>query len=121
MDEKRTARDSFSHLQFLYKDLGISSALLVFFAAGGRQIVRRPFGKTTLGLKVGEGLRREGDELAQAHFPRLGFHKLDQLFADAPVLMQRADIEACQFAFFCSEYTWSATQATGFLSISKIK
>jgi hypothetical protein len=51
--------------QFLHKHFGISSALLVFFAARGRQIVGRAFAEAAFGLKISERLRREREQFIQ--------------------------------------------------------
>ena len=72
--------------------------MLVFFAAGGRQIVGRAFTEAALGLKIRERLRRERDEFAQIHFARLVFHELDQLPPDALIFVRRADVKARQLA-----------------------
>src|SRR5205814_1408739 len=84
--------------QAFHQHLGFATALFVFFAAGGGQIVRVSFDKTSFGLEVGEGLGGEREQFGQAHFPRLGFNKLDQLSANPLVFVRRADVEAGQFA-----------------------
>src|ERR1035437_7416959 len=86
--------------QLLYKHFGISSALVIFLATRGRQIVRRAFGKTAFGLKISERLRREREQFDQAHFARLVFDKLNQLPPDALVFVRRIDVKARQLALF---------------------
>ena len=85
-------------LELLHQDLGIAAALVVLLAARGRQIVRRAFDEAAFGLKIGEGLRREREQLAQPQLARPVFHELNQLAADALVLVRRADVQARQLA-----------------------
>src|SRR5437867_4449867 len=78
---------SWALLQLFDKHLRIAAALIVFFAAGGRQIVGRSFGKTAFGLEIGEGLRGKGNQLIKAHLPRFALDKLNELAADALIFM----------------------------------
>ena len=59
--------------------------MIVFLAARGRQIIRRAFAESALGLKISERLRRERDQFAQVQLLRLVFDELDQLLSDAVI------------------------------------
>ena len=85
-------------IELLHQHLRVAAALLVFLAARGRQIVRRAFGEAALGLKISERLRRERQQLAQAQLARPVLDELDQLAADALILVRRADVQARQLA-----------------------
>src|SRR5205823_2685827 len=92
-----TLRSRFGEL--FHEHLGVASALVVFLAATGWQVLGRTFAETTLRLKIGKSLRRERDQFAQAEVARFVLHKLDQLSANALVLVRRIDIKAGQLAF----------------------
>src|SRR5450432_169611 len=99
--EMRTYRFIRSCLdQFFHQHLGIASALVIFFAACGRQVVGRALGKTALGLEISERLRREREQFAQVQFLRLVLDELNELASDALVFVRRADVQARQLAFF---------------------
>src|SRR5204863_5917376 len=85
--------------ELLDQHLRIASALVVLRPALGRQIIRRAFSESTLGLKIGESLCRQSNQVGQSHFECLVLHKLNQLFADALVLVRWADIKRSQLAF----------------------
>ncbi len=77
----------------------MAAALVVFLAPGGRQVVGGAFGEAAFGLEPGKGLRGERNEFLEAQLAGFVFHKLDELAADALVLVGGADVEAGQFTF----------------------
>src|SRR5271154_5732499 len=76
--------------QFLHEHLGISSALLVFFAARGRQIVGRAFAEAAFGLKISERLGGEREQFGEVQFLRLVLDELDQFAPDALIFVRRS-------------------------------
>src|SRR5262245_39143292 len=79
--------------EFLDEDFRVASALLVRLAPAGRKIVGRAFDEPPLRLEVVEGLRGEREDLAESEVARAVFGKLNQLAADALVLVRRAHVE----------------------------
>src|ERR1035438_10343827 len=72
-------------LEFLDEHLGVTTALVVFLPAGGRQVVGSALGKATFALEIGEGLRGQREEFVEAHVAGLILNVLDELAADALV------------------------------------
>src|SRR5271165_5465713 len=65
-------------LQFLHEHLRVAAALVVFFAADGWEIFGGAFGETAFGLEIGEGLRREGDQLVEVKLAGFVFDELNE-------------------------------------------
>ena len=82
----------------LDQDFRIASALLIARAAGGGEVVRGAFRESALGLEVGEGLRREGEQRVQSELAGARLDILDQLSSDPLVLVRGVDVEAGELA-----------------------
>src|SRR5512147_2930073 len=79
--------------QLLNEHLRVQAALVVLLAAGGRKVIGSAFEEAAFGLEIGERLRRERDQLVEAHFAGLVLDELYKLAADALVFVSWADIQ----------------------------
>src|SRR5436190_22698074 len=79
-------------LQPFDEDFGVAAALVVFFAAGGGEVVGAAFGEAAFGLEISEGLSGKGKQFVEASFAGFVFHELNEFATYTLVFVGRFDV-----------------------------